>query len=47
MYRRISSQVGDHWRIPAVVCFCILFGDGLKWWVEGVENVLNSLRKDR
>ncbi len=19
--RRISSQVGDHWRIPAVVCF--------------------------
>ncbi|KAF2788159.1 hypothetical protein K505DRAFT_115630, partial [Melanomma pulvis-pyrius CBS 109.77] len=20
-YRQTSSQVGDHWRIPAVVCF--------------------------
>jgi hypothetical protein len=25
VYRRISSQVGDHWRIPAVVCFLFLF----------------------
>jgi hypothetical protein len=21
VYRRISDQVGDHWRIPTVVCF--------------------------
>jgi len=24
LYQRLSSQVGDHWRIPAVVCFLLL-----------------------
>ncbi|KAF2704483.1 hypothetical protein K504DRAFT_117284, partial [Pleomassaria siparia CBS 279.74] len=33
LYRRISSQVGDHWRIPAVVCFChfLVFAKAVNW----------------
>jgi hypothetical protein len=37
MYRQISSWVGDHQRIPAVVCFYFIFEEflgvvvGIKW----------------
>jgi hypothetical protein len=28
-YQRISSQVGDHWRTPAVVCFFLFLQSNL------------------
>ena len=37
VYRRISSQVGDHWRIPAVVCFLFFRGSTIvvyEMWIS-------------
>lgn len=28
-YRRISSWLGDHQRMPVILCFCFLLSDGL------------------